>query len=152
MLLSYRESAANFVYRSGRQDLIERYVRPAVSGESFIGWAYSEGADPFSFNTTVHKVSGGYEINGEKLAVTGALGDEAFILYGVNEEKNDLVAVNVERDDPGLEITPIQTMGLRSKGVGRISLGHKIRCHTERLNASSRQILRQQPQYGDADS
>ena len=84
--------------------------------------------------------------------MTGALGDDAFIVYGVNEEKNDLIAVNVERDDPGLEITPIQTMGLRSKGVGRISLGHKIRCHTERLNASSRQILRQQPQYGDADS
>jgi len=38
MLLSYRESAANLVYRSGRQDLIERYVLPAVSGESFIGW------------------------------------------------------------------------------------------------------------------
>ena len=111
---------------SGRQDLIERYVRPAVSGESFIGWVYSEKADPFSFNTTVHKVSGGYEINGEKLAVTGALGDGAFVVYGVNEEKNDLIAVIVERDDSALEITPIQTMGLCSMGVGRISLGHKF--------------------------
>ena len=58
--------------------------------------------------------------------MTGALGDGAFIVYGVNEEKNDLIAVIVERGDSGLEITPIQTMGLRSMGVGRISLGHKI--------------------------
>ena len=72
---------------SGRQDLIERYVLPAV---------------------------------------TGALGDGAFIVYGVNEEKNDLIAVIGERDDSALEITPIQTMGFRSVGVGRISLGHKI--------------------------
>ncbi|HIO63203.1 MAG TPA: DUF3179 domain-containing protein, partial [Dehalococcoidia bacterium] len=28
----------------------------------------------------------GYEINGEKLAVTGALGDGAFNVYGVNGE------------------------------------------------------------------
>ena len=72
MLLSYRESATNLVYRSGRKNLIERYVRPAVSGESFIGWVYSEGADPFSFKTTVHRADGGYVVNGEKLAVTGA--------------------------------------------------------------------------------
>jgi hypothetical protein len=37
-----------------------------------------------------------------------------------------LIAVIVERDDSGFEIMPIQAMGLRSMGVGRISLGHKI--------------------------
>ena len=87
MLLSYRDLVANLVYRSGRQDLIERYVLSAVSSESFIGWVYSGGAGPFSFNTTVHKVSGGYEINGGKLAVAGVLGDDGFIVHGVSEGK-----------------------------------------------------------------
>ena len=87
MLLSYRDLVANLVYRSGRQDLIERYVLSAVSSEFFIGWVYSGGAGPFSFNTTVHKVSGGYEINGEKLAVAGVLGYDASIVHGVNEGK-----------------------------------------------------------------
>lgn len=145
MLLSYRESATNLVYRSGRQDLIDRYVRPAVAGESFIGWVYSEGQDPFSFKTTVHEVSGGYVVNGEKIAVTGALGDDAFIVYGLNEAKNDLIAVIVERDDPGLEITPINTMGLRSIGVGRMSFNQvrvpKDRVLTPRDGVSHAQVF-----------
>ena len=122
MLLSYRESAANLVYRSKRTDLIERYVRPAVQGKSFIGWSYSEGTDPFSFETTIRKVNGDYVLNGEKLAITGGLGDDVFITYGVNEDGNDLIAVMVERTDPGVELTPVATMGLRSIGIARLKL------------------------------
>ncbi|MFQ5961574.1 MAG: acyl-CoA dehydrogenase family protein [Candidatus Methylomirabilales bacterium] len=122
MVLAYRESAANLVYRSGRQDLIDKYVRPAITGDGFIGWAYSEGADPFSFTTTVHRADGHYVFNGEKQAVTGALGDRVFITYGVNETKDDIVAVMVERDDPGVVLKPLPTMGLRSLGLARLYL------------------------------
>lgn len=136
MLLSYRESTANLVYRSGRQDLIDRYVRPAVRGEAFIGWAYSEGQDPFSFTTTVSKVNGAYVVNGEKLVINGGLGAHVFITYGLNEKRNDTIAVLIERDDPGLELTPVPTMGLRSAGLARMNL-KEVKVPEERLLVAS---------------
>ena len=88
ILLSYRESAANLVYRFRSPGPDRTLCAPCCD------WRPG--------------------------------GDGAFIVYGVNEEKNDLIAVIGERDDSALEIPPIQTMGFRSMGVGRISLGHKI--------------------------
>ena len=122
MLLAYRESACGLVCRSGRQHLIERYVRPAIAGEGFIGWAYSEGQDPFSFTTQVRREDGHYVISGVKQAVTGGMVDKVFIAYGVNEAKNDIIALMVERDDPGVELAPVPTMGLRSIGLARLFL------------------------------
>jgi len=122
MLLAYRESACNLVYRSGREHLIERYVRPAIAGEGLIGWAYSEGQDPFSFTTQVRREDESYILSGVKQAVTGGLGDRVFITYGLNEARDDIIAVMVERDDPGVALAPVPTMGLRSIGLARLFL------------------------------
>lgn len=136
MLLSYRESACNLVHRSRNQHLIDKYVRPAVRGDRFIGWAYSEGQDPFSFTTSVRKENGYYVVNGVKQAVTGGLGDHVFITYGSNEQKNDIIGVMVEKDDPGVELHPVPTMGLRSLGIARLFLNN-VRVPEDRLLVAS---------------
>lgn len=136
MLLAYRESACNLVYRSGRQHLIDQYVRPAIAGEAFIGWAYSEGQDPFSFTTRIRSDNGDYIISGVKQAVTGGMGDKVFIAYGVNEDETDIIALIVDRDDPGVQLAPVPTMGLRSLGLARLFL-NDVRVPKDRVVVTS---------------
>ena len=136
MVLSYRESAVNLLNRSAPQRIIERYLPLAIAGEGCIGWAYSEGQDPFSFTSTARREGDDFVLSGVKQAVTGGLGDKAFIVYGVNEAKNDIIALMVERDDPGVELQPVPTMGLRSIGLARLFL-HDVRVSKDRLVAPS---------------
>lgn len=119
----------------GRADLEERYLRPLVRGESFVSFAYTEGADPFSFRSRALEVQGGYLLHGEKHMVSGGTIADAFIVY-VRDEKNDLLAFLVERNDPGLEILPLQVSGLRALGVAALKL-KDVRVGKERLLVAS---------------
>jgi alkylation response protein AidB-like acyl-CoA dehydrogenase len=122
MLLAYRETAANLVFSSRRADLVERYVRPHVRGESFIGWAFTEIDDYFNLQTTAKQVQGGYRVTGFKPAVTGGMGDESFLVYARNEAGTDVRVVLVHRDSPGLTVEPRPTLGLRGLGLASLRL------------------------------
>lgn len=125
MLLSYRESAINLVHRSGlagRPHLIERYAEPAVRGEEYIGWLLTEDSDLLSFATTVRPApGGGYRLSGIKKASTGGTSCTCWMVYAATEDGNDVKVLMVERDDPGVTIEPIRSLGLRSLGLCSVS-------------------------------
>ncbi|GAB4278508.1 MAG: Acyl-CoA dehydrogenase [Candidatus Promineifilaceae bacterium] len=124
MLLSYRETANNLVHHSGlqgRPHLIERYAKPAVRGEAFIGWLYTEEKDALNFKTTAVKRNGRYLLNGHKTASTGGMSCTSWIVYAATEDGADTLAIMVERDDPGVTITPLRTLGLRSLGLAELT-------------------------------
>ncbi len=124
MLLSYRETATNLVYQSaqrGRPHLLERYARPAVKGDEFIGWLLTEDADLFALNSTIEKRGDRYILNGYKQASTGGRTCTCWITYASLPDKSDAMAVMVHADDPGVEMRPIRTMGLRSLGLAEMT-------------------------------
>ena len=123
MLLSYRETATNLVHHSGRQGrphLIERYAEPAVRGEAFIGWLYTEEKDTLNFETNVVRRGDRYILNGHKSASTGGLSCTAWIVYASTEDGQDTMAIMVERGDPGVTVTPVRSLGLRSIGLAEL--------------------------------
>ena len=124
MLLSYRETANNLVYYSGQQGrphLIERYAKPAVRGEAFIGWLYTEEKDALNFETTAVKRHDRYILNGHKTASTGGTSCTSWIVYANTEDGSDTIALMVERDDPGVTVKPMRTLGLRSIGLAELT-------------------------------
>lgn len=124
MLLSYRETANGLVHRSGldgRPHLIERYAKPAVRGEAYIGWLYTEEKDVLNLETQVVEQGGRYVLNGVKTASTGGQSCTSWIVYAAMAGRDDTMALMVEREDPGVTVTPLRTQGLRSIGMATVS-------------------------------
>jgi alkylation response protein AidB-like acyl-CoA dehydrogenase len=136
MLLAYLGTIAKMLYDSGRADLIERYVRPMVQGRRLGGFAWSEGRDPFSFCTVVRKTPAGCVVDGLKGPVADGQIADVFMVFARDEETSDLVAVLVERDDPGVTITPYLATGLRAAGMARIGLD-RVAVPAERVLVST---------------
>jgi acyl-CoA dehydrogenase len=122
LVLSLYAAVASAVYESGRADLIRRYVRPLVRGERFCSFAYSEERDPFSFESTARFEDGVYVIDGQKSQVTGGMMADAFAVYLRRDKGLDLMVVLVERDDEGVEVLPVATMGVRAAGLATLKL------------------------------
>jgi alkylation response protein AidB-like acyl-CoA dehydrogenase len=139
MLLSYRETANNLVHHSGlqgRPHLIERYAKPAVRGEAFIGWLFTEEKDALNFETRIIKSGNRYILNGHKTASTGGLSCTSWIVYAATEDGEDTMALMVERDDPGVVVTPLRTLGLRSLGLTDLTF-QDVELTEDRIVASS---------------
>jgi alkylation response protein AidB-like acyl-CoA dehydrogenase len=122
LLVSLRVAVATAIAQSGRADFLERYVRPMMAGERAGAFAYTEDADAFSFKTTAEPDGDGLILNGEKFLVTGAATADTFMTYVRDVQTDDLLAVIVERDDQGLELTPARVSGLRSAGLCSLRL------------------------------
>lgn len=148
MLLSYRETTINLFYQSGlngREHLIERYARPAVSGEAFIGWLLTEeggglplviGNDKTRRRTTLTRHGDRYLLSGKKAASTGGMSCTSWIVYAATEDGSDTVAIMVERDDPGVEVVPLETQGMRSLGLAEVHLDN-VALDADRIVAAS---------------
>ena len=121
-LLSARVWVADTLFASGRQDLIERYVRPMARAEMFGAFAYSDVADPFDFASTVRRDGETLVVNGEKPIVTGATNADVFVVFLNDEDSGDLAVVLVERADDGVEVEPIQSLGVRGLGLGSLRM------------------------------
>lgn len=125
MMLSYRETANNLVYQSaqrGRPHLIERYARPAVRGDAFIGWLFTEDTDLLNLKTTVEKRGDRYLLNGWKIASTGGRTCTSWLVYAALPDRSDTMVVMVHADDPGVEVKPLRSLGLRSIGLAEVNL------------------------------
>lgn len=114
-------SVADAIAAVGREDLVERYVRPIAAGRMFASFCYSEGADPFSFRSTVRKTDRGLLLNGKKELVSGAMMADLFVVY-VTQAPGDLAVVLVERTDPGVSVVPEPVLGVRSAGLASLVL------------------------------
>lgn len=139
MLLSYRETANNLVHHSGlqgRPHLIERYAKPAVRGEAFIGWLYTEEKDVLNLETRVIKRGDRYILNGHKTASTGGLSCTSWIVYAAIENGSDTMAFMVERDDPGVVVSPLRSLGLRSLGLAELTF-QEVELTEDRIVAPS---------------
>jgi alkylation response protein AidB-like acyl-CoA dehydrogenase len=120
LVLMYAD-VARAIHQAGRPDLRERYVLPMARGERFGAFAYTEGRDPFSFATVIEPRGEGYVVNGWKDIITGGLMADVFMTY-VRRQDGDLCVVLIERQDPGVTITPVPTMGLRAAGLASLRL------------------------------
>jgi len=132
MLLAYCGTLTKLLYESGREDLIDRYARPMAQGKRIGGFGWSEGRDAFSFITTLRRTGSDYVLNGQKIPIANALIADTFMIFARSEETSDVVAVLVERDDPGVEVVPFSAMGLRASGMGRV-LFKDVRLPPERV-------------------
>jgi alkylation response protein AidB-like acyl-CoA dehydrogenase len=121
MLLAYCGTLTKLLHETGRPDITDRYVLPMARGALLGGFAWSEGHDPFSFRTVLRKTGQGYVLTGEKLPVADGQIAGVFMVFARSAETSDVVAVLVERDDPGVEITPYLAMGLRAAGMARVA-------------------------------
>ncbi len=133
MLLAYCATVTKMLHETGRSDLLSRYVAPMVRGERLGGFGWSEGHDPFSFETIARpcdpsqpspsgSAAGDYVLSGEKVPIANGLIGDVFMIFAKHAVTGDVVCLLVERDDPGVEITPYAAVGLRAAGMARVRL------------------------------
>lgn len=131
-LLSARVWLTEALFSTSRADLLDRYVRPMAKAEAFGAFAYSEDADPFSFSSTVRRDGDSVVVNGTKHIVTGATRADFFLVFVKDETTDDMVTVIVERDDDGVHVDPVETMGMRGLGLATLRM-ERVRVPAERL-------------------
>ena len=132
VLLDISVENTELIMSSGRPELIDRYVSDLVAGRSFAVQAAYESRDPFDYETIARFEHGEWVLNGTKRFVAGAVVADLFIVYVRDEASNDMLAFLVQRDDPGVAPVRLETMGLRSMGLGQIVL-HDVRLPEWRL-------------------
>ena len=139
MLLAYCATVTKMLHETGRDDLLSRYVTPMVRGECLGGFGWSEGHDPFSFETTARLSGDDYVLSGEKVPIANGLIGDVFMIFAKGTAAHsdarspkgtaphsDVLCLLVERGDPGVEITPYPAMGLRAAGMARVRF-HDVR-------------------------
>ena len=117
---------------SGRPELIDRYVPDLVAGRRFAVQGAYESRDFYEYQTTARFADGQWILNGAKRFVAAAVIANLFVLYVRDEASNDMLAFLVEREDPGVSVAPLETMGLRTMGLGQVLL-HDVRLPEWRL-------------------
>lgn len=148
MIINHSLDTARLIWESGRTDLIDTYARPIANGTCIAGIAYTEDADAFHFKTTLHRKGSDYILNGHKsYAISGAIHD-LMLTYAL-DNTGDMIALLVERDDPGVTVTPAHAMGMYTAGCSSITYNntpipaHRILAHTDGL-AHSQDFLNMQ--------
>lgn len=132
VMLDINVENTELILASGRPELIDRYVPDLVAGRRFAVQGAYESRDPYDYQTTARLEDGRWILNGAKRFVAGAVIASLFVLYVRDEASNDMLAFIVERDDPGVTAVPLETMGLRTMGLGQVLL-HDVRLPEWRL-------------------
>lgn len=136
LLVSLRVAVTTAIAQTGRADFLERYVKPMMAGDRAGAFAYTEDADAFSFKATAASTDEGLVLNGDKVLLTGGATADTFMTYVRDIHTDDLLAVIVERDDPGVELRPAQVSGLRSAGLCSLRLD-EVRVPASRVLAAA---------------
>lgn len=114
------------ILSSGRRELIERYVPDLVAGRRQVALGAYESKDPYDYETIARFEDGQWILSGTKRFVTGGLIADLFVMFVRDEASNDILAFVIEKDDPGIWVTPLETMGLRTMGLAQVVL-HNVR-------------------------
>ena len=80
---------------------------------------WSEGSDPFSFQTIVALERDECVLSGQKGPISVGVWADFYLVYARDTVREDVVVVVVERSDPGVSIERCTPMGLRSSGRPR---------------------------------
>jgi acyl-CoA dehydrogenase len=107
--LSWHMPGAYNVLKSGSEEQIERYLKPALRGEMHDAYAVTEaeaGSDPSRIVTTAVRSDGGWVINGEKWFVTyGDIAAVYIVMANVIEDGKKLPTLFlVDREAAGISV------------------------------------------------
>jgi acyl-CoA dehydrogenase len=107
--LSWHMPGAYNVLKSGSEEQIERYLKPALRGEMHDAYAVTEaeaGSDPSRIVTTAVRSDGGWVINGEKWFVTyGDIAAVYIVMANVIEDGEKLPTLFlVDREAAGISV------------------------------------------------
>jgi acyl-CoA dehydrogenase len=107
--LSWHVPGAYNVLKSGTEEQIERYLKPALRGELHDAYAVTEagaGSDPSRIEATAVRSDGGWVINAEKWFVTyGDIAAVYIVMANAIADGERLPTLFlVDRDSPGIEI------------------------------------------------
>lgn len=134
MLAMYAD-VPNVIYRTGKTSLIEHFVKPMARGEILGTFAYTDYGDAFDFKARCTRKNELFILNGTKCLQTGGAIADVFVVY-VEDEDRRMKIFLIERNQPGVSLIPITTLGLRSAGLTQLHL-KDVEVHEERLlNAS----------------
>ncbi|HMW46882.1 MAG TPA: acyl-CoA dehydrogenase [Cellvibrionaceae bacterium] len=124
LLISLRAGLANTILSANKSALNHAYQEGLRIGSIVPAFAYTDGADPFSFNTQAHKVEGGYVVNGKKLYVTGGATADLFVVYANKSigSGTDLGVFLIQKESKGLKTEIADLAGLRTAGIATLIL------------------------------
>jgi acyl-CoA dehydrogenase len=97
------------VWAHASDELIDRYLRPALRGESKDAYAVTErdaGSDPSQIAATAHRTDAGFRLNGEKWFVTSGDHADVYVVMAnlVDGEARLPTLFVVDRERDGIEV------------------------------------------------
>jgi alkylation response protein AidB-like acyl-CoA dehydrogenase len=113
--LSMVDQGSEVILRFGSKEQKQKFLPPLVRGEKRLSTAFAEsedGKDLSSISTVVEKDGEGYILQGGKKFVLMASLANAFLIL-CKESTNKMSTFIVEKEKEGIEIHPIEKMGLR---------------------------------------
>ncbi|XP_020585842.1 acyl-coenzyme A oxidase 4, peroxisomal-like [Phalaenopsis equestris] len=95
----------------------QQYLPSLAQLKTVVCWALTEpdyGSDASSLQTSATKVSGGWELNGQKRWVGNCTFSDVFVVFARNKSTDQINGFIVKKDVPGLSATKIENkIGLR---------------------------------------
>lgn len=122
IIIQMQNNWAQMILASGRQDLIDRYAKRMVKGEIRLSWAIWEPADPPNLDSVARKVDGGWRITAHKPILTGGMHADVFAVAVREEASGEPALFLVEREDKGVEVTPLPTVGGHHLGYASLKI------------------------------
>jgi alkylation response protein AidB-like acyl-CoA dehydrogenase len=118
--LSMLDQGSEVILRFGSKEQKEQFLPPITRGEKRLSTAFTEsedGKDLSSISTVVEKDGEGYILQGEKKFVLMASFANAFLTL-CKESASKMSTFIVEKEKEGIQIRPIEKMGLRMVPFG----------------------------------
>jgi len=133
--LSTVDLGSEVILKFGSHEQKKQFLTPLTKGEKRLSIAFAEsedGKDFTSISAVAERVGEGYLLHGRKRYVLNASSANAFIIL-CKEPKEGWITLIVEREKDGIEVLPIEKMGLRMipfgdllfKGV-RVILSNRV--------------------------
>lgn len=122
--VAHQSLSAQFVHTYGTEAHKKRYLPGMTTGKTIGAFALTEpgaGSDAAAIRATAKRDGGDYVLNGSKVFITNAMEAELLIVLAsldLSLGSKGFVALIVDRDEPGLTITPMSgKMGIRASST-----------------------------------
>ena len=113
--LSSVDLGSEVILKFGSHEQKNQFLTPLTKGERRLGIAFGESEDSrdlTTISTVAEKKTDGYSIHGKKSFVLNASLADSFITL-CKEPREGWITLMIEREKDGLEVHPIEKMGLR---------------------------------------
>ncbi len=92
----------------GTDDLKEKYLKPAATGDKILAYALTEpdaGSDPTSISSTFEEVDGNYVLNGTKYLITNGSICDAVVVFAYPKGDKNMSAFIVDKNSEGFDVS-----------------------------------------------